>query len=106
MITVKIALRARICPIPQPAEGGVIASPRCHFCIVRADGGPHNTSSYVHARASGARLFGRAPRRAFGPGRFLGMAILWELIFFGLLRQAWVERHALGPLAMAQETIA
>ena len=34
------------------------------------------------------------------------MAILWELAFFALLRQAWVERHALGPLARAQETIA
>ena len=34
------------------------------------------------------------------------MALLWELLFFALLRQAWVERHALGPLARAQETIA
>jgi exosortase/archaeosortase family protein len=34
------------------------------------------------------------------------MAILWELTFFVLLRQAWVERHALEPLARAQETIA
>ena len=33
-------------------------------------------------------------------------ALLWELLFFALLRQAWVERHALGPLAKAQETIA
>ena len=51
-------------------------------------------------------VFGRAARRAFGPWRFLGMAILWELTFFALLRQAWVERHALEPLARAQETIA
>ena len=34
------------------------------------------------------------------------MALLWELLFFALLRQAWVERHALGPLARAQESIA
>jgi len=34
------------------------------------------------------------------------MAILWELAFFALLKQAWVERHALEPLARAQETIA
>jgi exosortase/archaeosortase family protein len=51
-------------------------------------------------------VFGRAARRAFGPGRFLAMAILWELAFFALLKQAWVERHALEPLARAQETIA
>ena len=58
------------------------------------------------SQSSSDVLFGRAARRAFGPWRFLGMAILWELIFFALLRQAWVERHALGPLARAQETIA
>ena len=33
-------------------------------------------------------------------------ALLWELLFFALLKQAWVERHVLGPLAKAQETIA
>jgi len=34
------------------------------------------------------------------------MAILWELLLFALLKQAWVVQHALGPLARAQETIA
>jgi exosortase/archaeosortase family protein len=57
-------------------------------------------------RGSSDDLFGRAARPAFGSGRFLWTALLWELLFFGLLRQAWVERHALGPLAKAQETIA
>ena len=57
-------------------------------------------------RGSSDDLFGRAARPTFGPGRFLGTALLWELLFFALLRQAWVERHALGPLAKAQETIA
>src|SRR6478735_1077356 len=57
-------------------------------------------------RGSPDDVFGRAPRPAFGSGRFLATAVLWELLFFALLRQAWVERHALGPLARAQETIA
>src|SRR6187401_1144835 len=50
--------------------------------------------------------FGRAGRPALGPWRFLGIAILWELAFFAILKQAWVEQHALEPLARAQETIA
>ncbi len=62
MIPVTIALTARIVPIPRPAEGGVIASPPCHFCVVSADGSPHNTASYGHARASGARLYGHRLR--------------------------------------------
>jgi len=51
-------------------------------------------------------MFDRAKRSAFGPGRFLGIAVLWELIFFALLRQPWVQQHAVEPLARAQETIA
>ena len=34
------------------------------------------------------------------------MALLWELLFFVLLRQGWVQQHAVEPLAKAQETIA
>ena len=51
-------------------------------------------------------LFGRGPRPAFGSGRVIATALLWELLLFALLKQAWVEQHALGPLARAQETIA
>ena len=57
-------------------------------------------------RGSSENLFGRVSGSTFDPGRFLGTALLWELLFFALLRQAWVERHAAGPLAKAQETIA
>ena len=57
-------------------------------------------------RSSSENLFGRVSGLTFDPGRFLGAALLWELLFFALLKQAWVERHAVGPLAKAQETIA
>ena len=57
-------------------------------------------------RASSDGILGSAARPPFSPGRFLGVAILWELLLFALLKQAWVVQHALGPLARAQETIA
>ena len=49
---------------------------------------------------------GLAGRSPIGGGRFLVLALLWELLFFAILRHGWMARHALEPLAKAQETVA
>ena len=56
-------------------------------------------------RGSPQDRFGLAARSTFGPARFLVTALLLELLFFALLSYAWVERHALGPLAKVQVTL-